>query len=269
MLVQTPLDLSGIFDLRFRDTDVFEGDSPAYAWGAAYGGLLVAQAQWAATLTVPEEFSVHSLHAYFVQAGNLGEPIRYTVERVRDGRSFRTRRVLAQQSTGEMLTVICSFHLDEPGPSWQESQFPAEVPDPDAVEAHWDAGLERRDAVFENDPPRVATWMRYPAALEDDPRLHACALSYLSDLNAIDAGVAAHPTPPEAGQWSEAHVCLSLDHAVWFHRPTRCDEWLLLDSRGQRFSSTRAFAAGKLYTRSGEHVATIAQEGLFRARAAR
>lgn len=266
MLVQTPLDLSQVFDLRFRDTDVFEGDSPPYAWGAAYGGLLVAQAQWAATQTVPEEFHIHSLHAYFVQAGSLHEPVRYRVERVRDGRSFRTRRVLAMQSVGEMLSVICSFHKDEPGPSWQEAELPDDVPEPDAIEGHWDAGLDRRDAVFENEPPRVATWMRFPDALGDDPRLHACAISYLSDLNPIDAGVAAHPTPPVDGQWSDAHVCLSLDHAVWFHRPARGDEWLLLDSMGRRFSSTRAFASGTLYTQSGEHVATIAQEGLFRSR---
>lgn len=266
MLVQGPLDLSGIFDLRFRDTDVFEGDSPAYTWGAAYGGLLIAQAQWAATLTVPETFSIHSLHAYFVRTGNLDEPIRYNVERVRDGRSFHTRRVVAQQSTGEMLTVICSFHIDEPGASWQAEDFPAELPEPEQIEGRWDAGVDRRDVVFDAVPPRVATWVRFPDALEDDPRLHACGLSYLSDLNPIDAGVAAHPDPPEAGQWSEAHLCLSLDHSVWFHRPVRSDEWLLLDLQGQRFTSARAFAAGKLYTRSGEHMATIAQEGLFRVR---
>ncbi len=266
MLVQDSLDLSRIFDLRFRDTDVFEGHSPPYAWGSTYGGLLIAQAQWAATLTVPEELSMHSLHAYFVQAGNLDEPIRYRVARVRDGRSFQTRRVVAKQSTGEMLTVTCSFHVDESGPSWQAPDFPAALPGPEDVEGRWDAGVDRRDALFAAEPPRVATWVRFPYGLEDDPRLHSCGASYLSDLNPIDAGVAAHPQPPEAGQWSEAHVCLSLDHSIWFHAPLRSDEWMLLDLHGHHFSGSRAFASGKLYSRDGKHLATVAQEGLFRPR---
>ena len=266
MLMQDALDLSGIFNLRFRDTDVFEGECPPYAWGTTYGGLLVAQAQWAATLTVPEDLSIHSLHAYFVRAGSPSEPIRYNVERVRDGRSFQTRRVVAQQSTGEMFTVTCSFHIDEEGPHWQAPDFPASLPGPETVEGRWDAGIDRRDAVFSAQPPRVATWVRFPAELEDDPRLHACGLGYLSDLNPIDAGVAAHPTPPQAGQWSEDHVCLSLDHSLWFHRPVRSDEWMLLDVQGQHFSSNRVFASGKFFSRTGEHLATVAQEGLFRPR---
>ena len=266
VLTQTPLDLSRIFELRVRDIDIFEGDCPDYAWGSAYGGLLAAQAQWAATMTVPEELSLHSLHAYFLRAGKLGEPVRYRVERLRDGRSFQTRRVTAVQSSGEALSVLCSFQRGEESPVWQSPEFPSDLPAPDAVDGHWDAGIDRRDAVFAGDPPRVATWMRYPAELEDDPRLRACALTYLSDLNPIDAGVAAHPTPPADGQWSSEHVCVSLDHAIWFHAPVRSDDWVLLDSRGQRFAGNRALATGNFYSRDGAHLATVAQEALLRPR---
>lgn len=269
MLNQDPLDLSEIFDLHRAAPDAFEGHSPDYAWGLVYGGLLIAQAQWAATQTVRSEVLVHSLHAYFVSGGKLKEPIRYEVDRVRDGGSFQTRRVTALQSGETLLSATCSFQTPESSPNWQASDVPRDLKGPDDVAGHWDAGVQRRDAVFENAPPRVATWLRFPAELDDDPRLHACGLSYLSDLNPIDAAVAAHPTPPPDGQWSEAHLCVSLDHAIWFHQPVRCDDWLLLDSRGRRLSGNRAFASGAVYSRHGEHIASVAQEGLFRPRGGR
>jgi acyl-CoA thioesterase-2 len=227
---------------------------------------VVAQALWAATHTVSEKLSAHSLHAYFVRACSLQEPIRYSVFRVRDGRSFATRRVSAVQSVGEILTMLCSFHIGEDGPAVAEAVFPGELGGPENVTGRFDAGVERRDCVFSSDPPRVATWTQFPTPLDEDPRLHACALAYLSDLNAIDAAVAAHPDPPEAGQWSTAHACVSLDHSVWFHRPTRAEDWLLFDLTGKNFEGVRAFATGRVFERSGEHVATVAQEGLFRPR---
>lgn len=266
VIAQGPLDLSSIFDLRFRDTDVFEGSGPDYAWGSAYGGLLVAQALWAATMTVPETLGVHSLHAYFVRAGAPSEPVRYAVERVRDGRSFSTRRVVAKQSTGEVLTLSSSFQASEPSLSWQPRSPLETIAGPEGVDGYWDAGIDRRDAVFDQDPPRVATWLRFPEALDHDPRLHACALAYLSDLNPIDAGVAAHPDPPAAGQWSSDHLCVSLDHSIWFHSAAKCDDWLLMDLFGRRFAGQRVFATGRTYTRDGVHIASIAQEGLLRLR---
>ncbi len=263
---QGPLDLSEIFNLAFREEDVFEGKSPPYAWGFGYGGLVVAQALWAATHTVPETLSPHSLHAYFVRACSLQEPIRYSVARVRDGRSFATRQVTARQSFGDILTLICSFHVDESGPRGASASFPGDLPGPDDVPGRWDAGIERRDTVFSNDPPRVATWVQFPGELEDDPRLDACAVAYLTDLSPIDAAVAAHPAPPEAGQWSDEHVSVSLDHAIWFHRSTRATDWLLLDLIGRNFDGVRGLASGRVFSQSGSHVATVAQEGLFRPR---
>jgi len=269
VLTQRPLDLSAIFNLRIRGSDEFEGQSPNYAWDIVYGGLLVAQAQWAATQTVRPESFAHSLHAYFVQGGTLHAPIRYAIKRVRDGGSFQTRRVTAIQSGEVLLSATCSFQNPESGPSWQAPDFPRELPGPEGVEGHWDAGVDRRDAIFEGKPPRVASWLRFPAGFDDDPRLHSCVLTYLSDLNPIDAAVAAHPAPPADGQWSEAHLCVSLDHAIWFHQPARCDAWLLLDSWGRRLVGNRALANGKFYSRAGEHIASVAQEALFRPRGAR
>lgn len=133
---QQELDLSRVFELEPHVPDTYLGESPTYSWGRIYGGLVIAQALWAATRSVEPEYRVHSLHAYFILGGELGEPVRYEVDRVRNGRSFTTRRVIARQSAGAILTLACSFQLDEEGPDSQSASFPSDLPRPEDLKMH-------------------------------------------------------------------------------------------------------------------------------------
>jgi acyl-CoA thioesterase-2 len=258
---ESPLDLSHIFELEPHGPDTFIGESPAYSWGRIFGGLVIAQALLAATRTVEDQFAVHSLHAYFILGGDLREPVRYEVDRVRNGRSFCTRRVSARQSGGAILTLGCSYHIDEDGPETQSAVFPSEVLPPDDLPENWDAGCRRRSLELVKDPPRSRCWVRMPDALDDDPVLHACALAYLSDMNMMGAVHASHPAPrEEQGEWMGA----SLDHSIWFHRSIRADEWILNDVDGHGMIRNRGLATGRMFDQNGTHAATIAQEGLLR-----
>jgi len=266
-VTQARLDLSRVFELEPHGPDTFVGESPRYEWGRIYGGLVVAQALCAATKTVRPEHGVHSLHAYFILAGDLGEPVRYEVDRVRNGRSFTTRRVVARQSAGAILTLECSFQKEEPGPDTQSAEMPDGVPRPETLAPSFDAGIERCDFSRVFDSPRSMTWARFPVKLGPAPALHACALAYLSDMNARDAIVASRPggLAPSEG-WGEQWMGVSVDHAVWFHRPARADDWLLLDLAGHGLIRTLGLATGLVFDSGGTHVATIAQEGLLRNR---
>lgn len=252
------LDLTSVFDIEPHGSDTFVGESPPYSWGRIYGGLVIAQALWAATQTVRDEHSVHSLHAYFILGGNLSEPVRYEVDRVRNGRSFTTRRVAARQSSGAILILSCSFQADETGPETQSAQLP-DVPPPSELEQEWDAGALRCDIELPDQPPRSMAWVRYPDGLNDDPRLHACALAYLSDVNPMSAVHRSFPEEPEEGLMGA-----SLDHAMWFHRPTRADDWLLVDMSAHGMIRSRGLATGTVFHPNGAHIASIAQEGLLR-----
>jgi acyl-CoA thioesterase-2 len=261
----TPIDISRIFELEPHGPDTFVGESPAYSWGRIYGGLVIAQALWAATQTVRPEHTVHSLHAYFILGGDLGEPVRYEVDRVRNGRSFSTRRVLARQSGGAILTLECSFQRSEEGAETQSAVFPADVPRPEDLESAPDAGIDRCNVKPGDGPPRSLIWARFPETLPDDPRIHACALAYMSDENAMDAVWISHPDDPESD--AVESMGASLDHAVWFLRPIQADDWNLIDMTGHGMVGNRGLATGQVFSRSGSHVATIAQEGLLRVRA--
>ena len=264
---QQPLDLSRVLRLEPHGPDTFVGETPQYPWGRIYGGLVVAQALWAAMQTVRVEHELHSLHAYFILGGDLREPVRYEVDRVRNGGSFSTRRVLARQSAGAILTLGCSFQADETGPETQAEVFPADVPPPEDLPAEWDAGVERRDTSRRRPPPRSLVWVRYPEPLGDDPRLHACALAYVSDLSPMSAVTNSHPTWTEhEGDWDDCFMGASLDHAMWFHRRVRADDWLLLDMSGHGLIRSRGLATGPIFSRDGTHVATVAQEALLRER---
>ena len=266
-MMQAPLDLSQVFELEPHGPDTWLGESPDYAWGRIYGGLVVAQALWAATQTVQAGHSVHSLHAYFILGGELTEPVRYEVDRVRNGRSFSTRRVVARQSAGAILTLGCSFQKAEEGPLAPAVHFPEALDTPEHLPARWDAGLERRDALRSTDPPRVAAWVRFPAVLDEDPRLQACALAYLADTNPMDAVAASRPGgPPAEYEWEQSVMGVSLDHAMWFHRPVRADDWVLIDLAGHGLFRTRGLATGAVFQRNGRQVATVAQECLLRQR---
>ena len=260
---QGRLDLSRVFELEPHGPDTYVGESPRYEWGRIYGGLVVAQALRAAIDTVRQEHAVHSLHTYFILGGDLAEPVRYEVDRVRNGRSFTTRRVVARQSAGAILTLECSFQRAENGPDTQSAAMPAGVPDPATLAPIWDAGIERCDFPRPKPEPGSMLWARFPGL--DDPALQPCGLAYLSDLNAMDAITASGVPRPAAQQgWDEGWMGVSLDHAVWFHRPARSGDWLLFDFSGHGLIRTRGLATGLVFDRSGTHVATIAQEGLLR-----
>jgi acyl-CoA thioesterase II len=266
-----PADLTRVFHLEPHGADVWLGESPRYSWGRIYGGLVIAQALWAATQTVDPAHSVHSLHAYFILGGDPAEPVRYEVDRIRNGRSFSTRAVVARQSGGAIFNLSCSFQRHEHGVETQTADFPADAPDPCTIlHTREGSGVDRYDVPFADKPPRSLVWSRFPLPLGDDPRLHACALAYVSDTNAMDAVAASHPRGiPPADQWEETFMSASLDHAMWFHRPVRADDWMLFDLRGQGIIRTRGLSTGHVFDANGLHLASIAQEGLLREVAAR
>ena len=261
-----PADLSRVFELEPHGPDVWVGESPAYPWGRIFGGLVVAQALLAATRTVVPEHSAHSLHGYFILGGDPREPVRYEVERLRNGRSFTTRQVVARQSGGAIFNLACSFQRHEDGVETQTADYPTDAPDPASVPYQRDgSGIHRYEIPLPAGTPRSLVWSRFPSALDDDPRLHACALAYLSDTNAMDAIAAAHPRGiPVEDDWDATYMTASLDHALWFHRAARADDWLLFDLDGHGIIRTRGLSTGHVFTAGGEHVATIAQEGLIR-----
>jgi acyl-CoA thioesterase-2 len=264
---QSPLDLSRVFELEPHGPDTYIGESPAYEWGRIYGGLVIAQALWAATQSVDPDYHVHSLHAYFILGGEIPEPVRYEVDRVRNGRSFCTRRVLARQSSGAILTLGCSFQVTEGGPEAQSAGFPDDIRAPASLTPYMDAGAERCDAGGSVTPPRSLIWARYPSSLGGDVRLQACGLAYLSDLNPTNAVMTCHPNRIRSEDLDQPGVMnASLDHAMWFHRPAIADDWTLFDMTGHSFVGSRGLATGPVFSSDGTHVATIAQEVLLRDR---
>lgn len=255
-------DLPTLLALEPVKPDAFLGTGPVLGWGRIYGGQVVAQALRAATSTVDAPHRPHSLHAYFVRAGNEHQPVLYEVERVRDGRSFTTRQVVAYQAGGAILNLIASFQADEESEDVQSTAPPAGVPEPGSLPRETtDLFLDHRIVRYDREPePHVTAWLRVPDGLGDDPLVHACALAYLSDENPLGAAILAHSM---GGRWDEL-MTASLDHAVWFHRPARADEWLLFDSQGNGVANARGLAVSRVFDADGRHVASIAQEGLVR-----
>ncbi len=262
-----PADVKGIFELENHGPDVWVGESPRYHWGRIYGGLVIAQALWSATRTVVEEHAVHSLHGYFILGGDPEEPVRYEVDRIRNGRSFTTRRVVARQSSGAIFNLSCSFQRHEQGVETQTADFPSAAPAPGSPAPQPEgSGVDRIDVKLPGGQPRSLVWSRFPIELDDDPRLHACALAYMSDTNPMDAVASSHPkgAPADHEEWHKTYMTASLDHAMWFHRPARADDWLLFDMDGHGIIRTRGLSTGHVFTADGLHVATVAQEGLIR-----
>jgi acyl-CoA thioesterase-2 len=214
-------DFTTLMTLESHGPDVYVGVGPSYPWGRVYGGQVVAQALRAASTTVDEDHHVHSLHAYFIRGGDFEEPIRYEVDRIRNGRSFVTRRVVARQSVG---------------PKGPGSRY----------------------------------WLRVVGPLSDDPMTQACALAFTSDDVPTEAASQSHPRhvslSTEAGYYDEAFIGASLDHAIWFHRPGRQDDWVLHDFQGHGVVGARGLSIGRLFSRDGLHLATVAQEILIRER---
>jgi acyl-CoA thioesterase-2 len=279
--------LLAILDLERLDRDLFRGVTPQEGRVRVFGGQVVAQALVAACRTV-EGRPAHSLHAYFLLPGDPSVPIIYEVERVRDGRSFTTRRVVARQKGEVIFVMSASFHAEEAGHD-HAMAMPA-APDPDSLPGLADidpaqlAGLPTsvrgffsrrraielkptdlsRYAVKGSGPDRFGVWFRASGRLPDDPLIHAAVLAYASDMTLLDVSLAPHG----ASVFDPGIQAASLDHALWLHRPFRVDDWLLYAQDTPSAGAGRGFARGLIHDRAGRLVASVAQEGLIRPRRA-
>ena len=258
------MDFADLIHLEPHGADVLVGTGPSYPWGGLYGGQIVTQALRAAAATVGDGFDVHSLRAYFIRAGDAGEPVRYEVDRIRNGRSFCTRRVVARQAIGAILNLEASFQAPEDGaPAVQTSPMPGSTPGPDGfVDDSWSSVFERRFVPGTDEQGRVRCWFRMRAPVDDDPLLHACALAYISDDLPTDSAARAMGESWE--RFEERWFSVSLDHTMWFHRPFDANVWHLQEFTCHAISDGRGLAIGHAFTPAGEHVATIAQEVLLR-----
>ena len=280
--------LLALLDLERIEQDIFRGVSRSAVVPRVFGGQVAAQALVAAGRTVPEERLAHSLHAYFLRPGDPGAPIVYEVDRIRDGRSFTTRRVVAIQHGQPIFHLSASFQVHEEGLEHQEPM--PDAPDPETLPsaeellpAHADKFPDRRvvdrllearaaiDLRYVEDPPfltagtarepRSQVWFRARGKLADDPMLHICLATYVSDMTLLDSVLLAHGR----GGWAVGDVVgASLDHAMWFHRPLRADEWLLYDQQSPSASGGRGLGTARIYTRDGRLAVSVIQEGLVR-----
>ena len=249
-----------MMNLEEKSSDRFVGRGPHYPWGGLYGGQIVAQALRAAAATVDTEYAVHSLHAYFIRKGDAEEPIEFEISRLRDGRSFVTRSVVATQSTGAILNMSASFNKGGAERYRQPNVFPS-VPNPDVVkDDSWSPMFSRR--YIGESEGRAISWLRVPGADPEDPVTAACALAYLSDDLATDAvrSHKQHLDGAKTRQWNG----ISLDHAIWFHRQFDGSDWQLHDFRCEGIGFPRGLAVGQVYSPDGTHLATVAQEVLLR-----
>jgi acyl-CoA thioesterase-2 len=266
--------LTEILDLAPHGADVYVGVGPQYPWGGLYGGQIVAQALRAASHTVDDGLGVHSLRAYFIRRGDHHEPVRYEIDRLRNGRSFCTRRVVARQATGAILNLEASFQRAEASAERSPIDLPDGMPTPDddLEGTSWSTVFERNFVPKERTPRgdregsgRVAAWLRVTEALDDDPMLQTSAFTYLSDDLPTDAVVRSHPMGREPEEVLHRSLfTASLDHTIWFHRPMRADEWHLHDFTCHTFVGGRGLSIGHIFTRDGVHAATVAQEILLR-----
>ena len=284
---QAALDgLIQFLDQEPLEQNLFRGVGPREGWQRVYGGLVLAQALAAASRTVDADRLAHSMHGYFLLAGDPQAPIVYDVERIRDGGSFTTRRVKAIQHGACMFTMSVSYHKHETGFDHQSTMPDVPMPEdlasdaalqaqliahlPDNMKSYWTRPrpIEIRPLDIsrylkrEKAEPKQACWMRANGRLPDDPKLHQCVLAYASDFTLLDTALIAH------GKLTfDSDIQLaSLDHAMWMHRPFRADEWLLYVQDSPSAFGSRGFSRGSVYTRDGVLVASATQEGLMRRR---
>ena len=279
------LSLLGIEDL---EVNVFRAASPKDGPQRVFGGQVLGQALVAAGRTVDDAGAeAHSFHAYFLRPGDPTRPILYQVDRTKDGRAFTTRRVIAIQHGSAIFHMEASFHRPEPGLEHQDEM--PEVPDPESlptwrermasVLAHARNEAERawleRDRPIDSryvthvdflepqkQPPRLLVWIRADGRLPAPLLVHQCTLAYASDMTLLDTAMLPHAIP----WFDDSHQVASLDHAMWFHRPFRADEWLLYVQDSPAASGARAFTTGRVFRRDGRLVASVVQEGLIRPR---
>ncbi len=280
-------ELVTLLALERIEENLFRGQSQDLGWGTVFGGQVLGQALSAAVQTVGPERPVHSLHAYFLRPGDVSKPIVYDVDRIRDGKSFATRRVVAIQSGQAIFNMAASFHVREDGFDHQDAM--PSVPPPEECTNERDRYVPHVDKLppflrerllaehpFEirlagdpGDPfrpekqsPLRFAWIRAIDRLPDDPMLHPYLLAYASDHAFVTTALLPHGVT-----WLSAGMQVaSLDHVMWFHRPFRCDEWLLHVMDSPNASGARGLVRGRVFTQSGLLVASTAQEGLMRRR---
>ncbi len=279
-------DLVEILDLERIEHDIFRGRSPPDGRQRVFGGLVIAQALVAAARTVPDR-PPHSLHAYFVLGGDERVPIVYEVARIRDGKSFTTRNCIAIQHGRPIFSLSASFQAVEPGldhgMTMPVVKGPDELPDIDDVKREYGSRLPapihewfKNKLLIDVRPvdltryldgganasrqPFQYIWFRAAGRLPDDPALHRAVLAYMSDMSLLDTALVAH------GRWifDDEIQAASLDHALWFHRDFRADEWLLYAQDSPSMSGARGLTRGLIYSQDGRLVASVAQEGLLR-----
>lgn len=274
-----------ILDLEPLEHNLFRGRSPQVGWQRVFGGQVIGQALVAATRTV-ENRTAHSLHGYFMRPGDPSVPIIYEVERIRDGRSFATRRVVAIQHGQAIFSMSASFQAIEEGLEHQidmpDVPLPEDLPSekelrdryvdvaPENVRRYWerDRPIELRPIDMkhyfsrERLPPVQKIWFRATGALPDVAEIHQCVLAYASDMTLLDTSLFAHGR----SVFDKDLQLASLDHAMWFHRPCKADDWLLYSQDSPNSSGARGLNRGLIYDRQGRLIASVAQEGLIRVR---
>ena len=277
-------ELLELLELEQIEENLFRGQSQDLGWGAVFGGQVLGQALSAAKQTVPEDRGVHSLHGYFLRQGDASQPIVYDVDRIRDGRSFTTRRVVAIQKGRPIFNLSASFQIRETG--FEHADAAPSVPGPEGLLSEVDLARRiidkipasmRERATSEGPleirpvrpvnpldpqplPPHRELWCRAVDFLPDDAHVHESLLAYVSDSHFLGTSL-----QPHGVSWLTPRMQLaSLDHAMWFHRPFRIDEWLLYAVNSPTASGAKGLVQGRFYTTDGRLIATTAQEGLIR-----
>ena len=279
--------LLSLLDLETLEVNLFRGLSPQSNWQRVFGGQVIGQALVAACRTLDVAGRPpHSLHAYFLLMGDPKVPIIYEVNRIRDGKSFTTRNVVAIQHGHAIFSMAVSFHGEETGLSHQvqmpDVPKPEDLPSeaefkdrilpraPDAVRRYYERErpIELRPVEFRRyfgqkiENGKFNVWIRATGRLPDDPAIHQCVLAYASDMTLLDAAL----VPLGRTVFEKEIMAASLDHALWFHRPFRADDWLLYAQDSPSTAGARGFARGLIFARDGTLVASVAQEGLLRQR---
>ncbi|HXH35366.1 MAG TPA: acyl-CoA thioesterase II [Plantibacter sp.] len=264
------------------DEDIFTGPSQWMPHGRVFGGQVLAQSVVAATRTVDDDRVIHSMHGYFLRPGDVDQPITFAVDRIHDGRSFATRRTQAYQNGVPILSMIASFQTQDDGPEHQ-IDMPEGIPDPESLPsaAQLLSGIDHPAAqawgtgrpfdlrhvsspvylrVEGERTAQQAVWLKTIGALPDDAALHRAALAYASDYTILEPVLRRHGAP-----WATPGIKIaSLDHAMWWHRSARVDEWLLYLQDSPSATGGRGLSLGRIYTRDGSLVASVAQEGMIR-----
>lgn len=256
-----------LLDLEQIERDVFRGPNPGAEGGRLFGGQVASQALRAAQLTVEVDHAVHSVHSFFLRPGTYGVPILLRVDRIRDGKSFSTRRVVAWQRGEAIFNLDASFHRSEDGPvfalpSPADTPLPADLPRADRWGPHHDP-IDSREIDLGPVPAR-RVWFRAVNQLPNDPALHACVITYATDMGPMGAVRRAYASVTGGEVGFGNLMGASLDHVLWFHRPVRADEWLLYDIEAVATSGSRGLARGTLHDAAGALVASVAQEVLLR-----